>query len=255
MRHMSELPASVRLALWVTRAWSGRGTLSEAVDRALPDVDHVDGLMEPLRLWRDLGEAALLVALPHPGDLGMLPRCGPVAADLAVEAGEAVFVPGVGGMLVPATSSFGSAGAEGLRIDWSSHDAGPVAVHRVEQLDPRDLERRLRVLLAEATTDLERIGGVPFLGTLRAELTDTRLGGRWALPPDLAAASTRLITSAATVGNAARAALTGPSGSLDAGSATAREGVLRRLARESDLVLAEATDVACALTAGWLPNR
>ena len=38
---MPELPASVRVAAWVTHAWAGGVTLTEAVERALPDVDAV----------------------------------------------------------------------------------------------------------------------------------------------------------------------------------------------------------------------
>ena len=33
---------------------------------------------------------------------------------------------GLGGLLVPSTSTFGSEGAQGMRIDWMAHDADPI---------------------------------------------------------------------------------------------------------------------------------
>ena len=96
---MPELPASVRVAAWVTHAWAGGVTLTEAVERALPDVDHTEGLVEQLRLWRDLGEAAVLVALPSPGDLAGL---GPLQRDL-LRAGIEATRPG--GVIAYATCS------------------------------------------------------------------------------------------------------------------------------------------------------
>ena len=66
---MSELPASVRLALWITASWRGDLGTTDALGRAFPDLDHVAGDLARLDVWRDLGEQALFVALPRPGDL------------------------------------------------------------------------------------------------------------------------------------------------------------------------------------------
>src|SRR6476661_1377386 len=114
---MPELPASVRLSLWTTHAWATGSALENAVRRALPDVDHVEGDLDRLALWRDLGERALLVALPAPGDLVGMPRAAPEVLAAAADGGECVFVPALGGLLVPSISSFGNdaRGLDGVR--------------------------------------------------------------------------------------------------------------------------------------------
>ena len=251
---MPELPASVRVALWVTHAWSGGTTLTHAIERALPDVDHTEGLVEQVRVWRDLGEAALLVALPGPGDLHGLPRCGPVATDAAVEAGEAVFVAGLGGMLVPQVSTFGSEGALGLRIDWAEHDADPVPPHRIEALEPSQLERHLRGHLLSAIDELDRIGGTPWADDLSRDLLDDRLGADWALPDAMPERARKVIGLAGTVAVAAEVGL-GASGAVTAAHDEERAAGLRRLARSCEQTLADATNAACAQLAGWVPIR
>ncbi|MCT1618366.1 hypothetical protein [Janibacter hoylei] len=251
---MPELPASVRVALWVTHAWSGGTTLTDAVERALPDVDHTEGLVEQVRIWRDLGEAALLVALPAPGDLGSLPRCGPIAADAAAEAGEALYVAGLGGLLVPSISTFGSAGAQGLRIDWMTHDADPVPPHRIEALEPSQLERHLRRQLLASIDELDDIGGTPWADDLARDLVDERLGTDWALPPDLPERARKVIGLAGTIAVAAEVGLTA-SGAVTAAHDDTRSRALRRLARVCEHSLADATNAACAQLAGWVPVR
>ena len=68
-----ELPASVRVALWSTTVLTGRLPAGELPRRALPDLDECVGLVETVRTWADLGEHAVLVALPRPGDLTGMP--------------------------------------------------------------------------------------------------------------------------------------------------------------------------------------
>ena len=90
---MSSLPLSVRTALWVTAVWHGHGGLTdldEAVAAAHPDFDHVEGDLGRLLLWRELGESALLVALPRPGDLSGMPRVTPEVAGAAAAATSAI---------------------------------------------------------------------------------------------------------------------------------------------------------------------
>ena len=251
---MSELPASVRVALWVTHAWSGGTTLTEAVQRALPDIDHTEGLTEHVGLWRDLGEGALLVALPGPGDVAGLPRCGPVAMDAATEAGEALFVAGLGGLLVPEHSTFGSAGAEGHRIDWVAHDADPFPPHRIEALEPSQLERHLRRRILETVDELEVIGGAPWADDLTRDLLDDRLGADWSLPPSLPGRARKVIGVAATLSLAAELGL-GTSGAVSAAGDAGRATALRRLHRDAERTLADATNAACAAFAGWVPTR
>ena len=107
---MTVLPASVRLALWATRALGGELDLPTALRLATPDADHVQGALARLQLWRDLGERVVLVALPRPGDLTGLPRGVLEFSGAAAEARECVFVPGVGGALVPEVDEFGPEG-------------------------------------------------------------------------------------------------------------------------------------------------
>lgn len=251
---MPELPASVRVALWVTHAWSGGTTLTDALERALPDIDHTEGLLEQVRLWRDLGEAALLVALPGPGDLDGLPRSGPIATDAAIEAGEALFVAGLGGLLVPQHSTFGSAGARGHRIDWKAHNADPVAPHRIEALEPSQLERHLRRRILEAVDELGAAGGAPWGDDLTRDLVDDRLGADWALPPSISERARKVIGLAGILSLAARLGLEG-SGALTATDETLRAAALRALHRDAERTLADATNAACAQLAGWVPIR
>ena len=100
------------------------------------------------------------MALPAPGDLAGVPGAPAEAQGAAAEAGECVFVPGVGGMLVPTVAVFGpSSGSRldtGTRVDWRAFDADPVPRHRVEALEPSQLERHLRQELLDATEALER---------------------------------------------------------------------------------------------------
>ena len=256
---MPELPASVRLALWTTRAWAGGVSVAEAVERSMPDVDHVAGDLDRLTLWQELGEQALLVALPVPGDLHGMPRAPVAAQGAAAAAGECVFVPGLGGVLVPTVSTFGSGSATlrgpdvGTRVDWAAYDADPVPRHRVEGLDASQLERHLREELMRATAELEVTGGQPFDREAAREMADTALGGHWGLPPGLPGRAARVIVMAGTVGRVVDVALATPDGGLTATHSAAREAQLRRLQRSADRALADATNAACAVLAGWRP--
>jgi hypothetical protein len=277
-----ELPASVRLALWTTLAWNGGAPLEAAIEAALPDVDHVAGDLGRLQLWRDLGERALLVALPAPGDLTGVPGARTEAHGAAAEAGECVFVPGVGGLLVPTVATFGSAlgpspgnpspgssspGSSspgnpspdtssldtGIRVDWTAYDADPVPRHRVEALEPSQLERHLRLELLEVTESLDRVGGQPFAADAARELADASLGGRWGLPDGLPPRAQRVIALAGTVGQIVDAGLGGPDDALSTTTSQARRSLLQRLQRAADRALADATNAACAVLAGWRP--
>lgn len=254
---MPSLPASVRLSLWITAAWSRHEDLEGALTRALPDVDHVAGDLAHLRLWHDLGERALLVALPAPGDLLGMPGAPAPAQGAATEAGECVFVPAVGGLLVPTIADFGprsgSALDTGTRVDWKAYDADPVPRHRLEALEPSQLERHLRLELIEATEALERVGGRPFAGEAARELADAALGGRWGLPDGLSPRAQRVIALAGTIGQVVDVALDGPDDALDTGTSQSRRSLLLRLQRTADRALADAVNAACAVLAGWRP--
>jgi len=231
--------------------------LEGAVRTALPDVDHVAGDLDRLSLWHDLGERALLVALPAPGDLAGVPRAAAEAQAAAAEEGECVFVPGLGGMLVPRVSTFGSAtgGLDvGTRVDWTAYDADPVPQHRVEALEASQLERHLLSHLRDATETLDELGGRPFAAEAAREVADQSLGGRWGLPPGLPGRAARVITLAGTVSRVVDVALEVGDGALTAHGSTRRQVVLARLRRESERALADATNAACAVLAGWRPG-
>lgn len=254
---MPQLPASVRVALWVTRAWAGASDLEEALRRAMPDMDHIDGDLDRLALWQDVGETALLVALPAPGDLSGMPGARAGALGAAAAVGECVFVPGLGGMLVPSLESYGATGGDaldvGTRVDWVAHEADPVPRHVVEALDGSYLERALRERLLESTDLLTAVGGRPFAERAARDVADAALGGQWGLPSGLPPRPARVITLAGTVLTAAEVALAAPDDALDSTSSSRRRAVLRDLERTASRTLAGATNLACAMLAGWRP--
>lgn len=256
MTRVPELPASVRLALWTTVAWRGDLDVADVPVRALPDLDHVGGDLDRLALWRDLGERALFVALPRQGDLSRVPL-GPVPATaLAAQVGECVYVAGIGGLLVPTIGQFGPEGDTGWRIDWTAYDADPVARHRLEMLDLREVERRLLTSLRDHTARFEAIGGSPWSHAARAaaeaDLDTTRMG----LPPDTPPRALRVIGLAATAASLAdrAGALTAlGSNGLDVGTVGGRELLLRDLRNDAEDALTDAANVAVMALAGWRP--
>jgi len=253
---VSELPASVRLALWVTASWRGDLATTEALARAFPDLDHVAGDLARLDVWRDLGERALFVALPRPGDLSRMPRGSSAATAHAADAGECVFVAGIGGVLVPTLSEFGPEGDVGVRADWTAYDADPLPRHRMEMLDLRDIERDLMGRLRDHTQRFDEVGGHPWGDEARAEAQadlDTTL---WGIPPATSGRALRIMALSANLSrvahrNAGRTSL-GSSG-LDAVTTANRTRLLRDLAADADAALADATNVAVMSIAGWRP--
>ena len=251
---VSELPASVRLALWVTAAWRGELPTRDALARSFPDLDHVAGDLARLDVWRDLGEGALFVALPRPGDVSRMPRASTAATAHAAEAGECVYVAGIGGLLVPTLSTFGPDGDVGHRIDWTVYEAEPVPRHRLEMLDLRDVERTLLTRLAEHTTRLADIGGQPWGQEARAAAEtdlDTKL---WGVPRSTPGRALRIMSLAGTASQLADRATSltalGSSG-VDTSTMTSRSTALRALGGDADTALAQAANVAVMTLAGW----
>lgn len=248
---MPELPASVRIALWVTSAWQSGQSLDAALDAALPDVDAVGGGIRALDLWHDLGERAVLVALPASGDPTSLPRCGAEALAAAVEAEECLVAPGLGALLVPSWSTFGAPGATGAdagtRLDWTAYDCDPVPTHRVEALDPRETTRALTTAVLDVTTRLDGIGGQPFDAASAREAAPR--AGQWALPDDLPAQALRAITFAAAISTAAAAGIDGPQDGPDGWTRQQRLDLLRDLRRVAERALADATNAGASAVA------
>lgn len=243
-----ELPASVRVALWSTQVLAGRLPSYDLPRRALPDVDDCVGLVERVDTWRDVGERAVLVALPRPGDLHGMPQASPELVDAATTAQECVFVPGVGGALVPALSAFGPAGDQGWLATWTAYPAAPVATHRVEALDLGQTELLLRRELGELTEALAGAGAPPFgaaaeQGAARGR-TATGRAGSWGLPAGLPPRATRVVDLAGTVLMLADAGLDAVTSSLDSSTTVRRGELLRRLQTHAARALADATNVA-----------
>lgn len=248
---MPELPASVRIALWVTSAWHGGETLESAIDSALPDVDAVGSGVRTLDLWRDLGERTVLVALPSTGDPTSLPRCGADALAAAIEAEECLVAPGLGALLVPTWSTFGAPGAAGAdtgtRLDWTAYDCEAVPTHRVEALDPRETSRSLTATVLEVTTQLDALGGQPFDASSAREAMPR--AGQWALPDGLPGQALRAITFAAAISTAAAAGIDGPQDGPDAWTQQRRLDLLRELRRVAERALADATNAGVSAVA------
>lgn len=256
---MAELPVCVRVALWVTDAWRRGADADGLWEAAAPDVDAVGGDCGHLALWGELGERAVLVALPTSGDLTGMPRAAPLAVGEAVAAGECLIAPGVGELLVPRFEVFGpvqgSAADRGTLLTWTAHDCDPVPRHRVEGFDVRHATRGLTTTVHEAIAALEGTGGVPFDGREAVAALHERGSRQWSLPPDVPAPVLAAIRFAASVGSAAQAGLDGPNGALDAATHERRTRVLRDLGREADHALADAANAGVVALAGWAPVR
>lgn len=243
-----ELPASVRAALWGTEVLRGRLPVAELARRALPDVDVVHGLAERVELWRDLGERVLLVALPRPGDLGAMPQGAPELLAAATSAQECVFVPGVGGALVPGLETFGPPGDQGWSATWTAYAASPVATHRVEALDLGQTELALRQELAALTQELAHAGAPPFGAVAERGAARARAAGggssAWGLPAGVPPRAVRVVDLAGSVLTMAEAGLESAVHSADARSVVRRDEVLRRLRSLASRALADATNAA-----------
>ena len=253
---MSELPASVRLALWVTAAWRGDLSTRDALGRSFPDLDHVAGDLGRLDVWRDLGEGALFVALPRPGDVSGMPRASTAVTAHAAEAGECVYVAGIGGVLVPSLSTFGPEGDVGHRVDWTAYEAEPVPRHRLEMLDLRDVERTLVGRLAEHTVRLADIGGQPWGDAARSAADADLDTALWGVPRTTPARALRVMSLAGTAAQLADRALsltTLGSNGVDGSTMASRSTALRSLAGDADTALAQAANVAVMTLAGWRP--
>ncbi|MEP7161471.1 MAG: hypothetical protein ABI746_10260 [Dermatophilaceae bacterium] len=256
---MSELPVSVRLALWATAAFAGQVPLGDALEAAMADLEFVAGRIERLSTWADLGERAVLVALPHPGAPGLIPRGREVLA-AATESGECVFVPGLGDVLVPTVGEFGPPDEDDLDrsedrvgvVRWAAYDGEPVPVHAVDALDLREVDRRLRQTLVDALHTLEQLDVPPSTcASLRAIAEATLVAGRWGLPDGLTSRARRVIAQAGTLGEIAGFGLEYLQQDASMADTLVRAERLRSLRREADAALAEATCVAALHLAGW----
>jgi enamine deaminase RidA (YjgF/YER057c/UK114 family) len=254
---VSVLPVCVRLALWTTAAYAGRLPVAAAVDRAHPDLDHVTGDLDRLSLWRDLGERALLVALPRPGNLSGMPRGSAELIAAATEAGECVYVPGLGGALVPTIEHFGPGDDQGTQVTWTAYDCDPVPTHALEALSLSEIEQSFRHDLTEHTGAIEALDARPWVGSPFRSLADELSISQWGLPDGLPARATAIMTMAATVAVATQVGLSDQAQSqvLTSTVAERRRLALTRLDASADTALAAAATVAALSLAGLRPHH
>ncbi|MBW8173215.1 hypothetical protein K0651_09165 [Ornithinimicrobium sp. Arc0846-15] len=248
---MPTLPASVRVALWATAAIANSADLKDVAGRALPDMDHVDGLHSTLEVWRDLGERVVLVGLPRSGDTTSIPQGSTEFVDAAVQAEEAVYVPGIGAALVPEIKTFGPDGDQGWQAQWTSFSVTPVPQHRVQQADLPDTELMLRRDLATFTSQLSGLADPAFGKELVEDLARDRMGGSWGLPTDIPRRAERVIELAGSVLALADAGRDPRLHGVDVTSTRNREMLLNRLADRSAAALVVATNVAAMHLGGW----
>ena len=253
---MSILPVSVRLALWATAAYAGRLPMKDVPGRAHPDIDHVDGDLDHLALWRDVGERVVLVALPRPGQLSGMPRGSAQLIAAATDAGECVFVPGVGGALVPTIETFGTAGDQGTQVTWTAYDAEPVQTYVLEALSLTEIELSLRQAVLEATALIDALDTKPWNATLRS-LADDLSGKGWGLPDGLPPRAHRIMATASQIGTATELGLSihAESQVLTSQLTEQRRLLLTSLDAIADTALAAAATVAALSLAGLRPGR
>jgi len=254
---MSVLPLCVRLALWASAAYAGQLTVDKAVDLAHPDLDHVTGDLDRLSLWHDLGERAVLVALPRPGNLSGMPRGSAELIAAATEAGECVYVPGIGAALVPLMEHFGPADDQGTRVTWSAYDCDPVPVHTLEALSLGEIERAFRQELTERTLAIEALDAGPWAGSPFRHLADELSIGQWGLPEGMPSRATQIITMAATIGVATELGLSDQAQSqvLTSTVAERRRVQLVGLEASADTAMAAAATIAALSLAGLRPGH
>lgn len=233
---MPELPASIRVALWVSNAWAKRLDPEAEIARALPDVDIVLGLVEQVTLWRDLGEQAVYAALPRPGARGLLPHCDEEGFASATYVGEAVFVAGVGAVSVPRHVTFGEQ-EPGLALRWEAYDAEPVPVHRLAAVDPVAADLALRRAVHDAIDSLGDGGWADAWQRERPHQVEQR----WGLPPDLPERVRGLVVRAGAILEICDAGLEHAEGSATAELAGSRRAPLLTLRAVATSALEAAT--------------
>jgi hypothetical protein len=254
---VSVLPVCVRLSLWATAAYAGRLSIDAAVRAAHPDLDDVSGDLDHLSLWRELGERAVLVALPRPGNLSGMPRGSAELISAATDAGECVYVPGIGAALVPAIEHFGPADDLGTRVTWSAYNCEPVPVHALEALSLSEIELQFRQELTEHTRAIEALDARPWAGSPFRSMADQLSVAQWGLPDGMPARATSIITMAAAVGVATELGLSDEAQSqvLTGMVAEQRRVALTSLDAIADSAMAAAATISALSIAGLRQGR
>lgn len=175
--------------------------------------------------------------------------------DAALSAGECVFVPGLGGGMVPDVAEYGPPGDRGLAVTWTHHDSDPVPPHVLDAWSSREGERALTTAMGQATAALSNLH-VPWASRGLADDAAARLGApAWGLPVGLPPRAARLIDLAASVQDLTRLAQDSPHDGTGATGIAARQDLLRRLAAAADHALSRGVNVAALHLAGLRPGR
>ncbi len=248
---MPVLPASVRVALWATEAFSGRLPLEKVGSLSLPDIDDISGLTPMLQVWRDVGERVVMVALPRPGSFAGMPT-GPASLSAAAQAAEeVVFVPGLGGALVPEITEYGPREDRGWRANWTAYPSDPLPAHVAQALDLADVQLRLRTTIAEVSEQLSMTPGSPLAGAATELMARRRLQQDWGMPSTAPRRATQVIELAGSVLAMADIGLDDQMQSIDSSNTQTRERLLRALHAEGVAALVTGTNVAVQHMAGW----
>lgn len=254
---MSVLPIAVRMSLWATAAWSQGFPIARAVEATHRGIDHAAGALDRLDLWHDFGERVVLVALPRPGDITGLPRGSAELVDSATSAGQCVYVPTLGGALVPEVATFGSVDDHGTQVSWTAYESDPVAPHVLESISLREVEVVLREQLAESTDAIDALQAAPWDDGALRRVADRRTGGGGlGLPDGVPARALRLLSLAGTVHAALELGLStyASSGAVDAMAGEQRRVVMSRLYAGARPAIAAASNVAAMTMAGLRPG-
>ncbi|PID97110.1 MAG: hypothetical protein CSA84_01835 [Actinomycetales bacterium] len=250
---MIALPLSARAALWATAVLHGRAPLDQARSRAYAGVTDVTGTLPEPDSWPARGETAVLLALPRPGSFTGMPRAPRESLTVALDAGECLVAPTVGGVLVPTIEEFGPVGDTGRLLTWTAHPAEPLPRHVVEAVDLRELDRSLTGVVRDATERVEALGGIPWRSpAMTTNRTDIRAA---VLPDGVPPRAARLMIDAAVVHAVALEGLAEEHGgaATDAATSSQRAAVFRTVLDTADDTLAGAVNVAAMVLAGWRP--
>lgn len=261
---------SVRLALWGTRVLTGE-VPSAALDRLVaPDVARAQSVRPHVEMWAAFGESVVLVALPSPGNVGLVPRGNTELLQATFAAGECVFVPTMGGALVPhgpdgAPGVFENAAVEtheGVDADegepfdvtWKRFDAEPIEAWQLDALSVREVVRSLREESENALSSIHQ----PWTSRGLRALADAALGpartGSLGIPERLPPATLKLISDASSMGHAARLGLQMPDDGTLAETGARRDALLR-LSAAADTALATGACIAALHLAGLREDR
>lgn len=196
-----------------------------ATELDLPGPDDAPtGLVALLTALRRAGSQDLQLVLPVPGDVRGLPADGPLSR-AALDAGEALLIPGAELGLVPTLSTVDSSAAQ----LWTVYSTGPLPALDEPLLS--DAEYGLQSAVRQAARTLADLGVAKHKPGVRDEIAQTlqaRAQHEW--PEAMPSRALRVLARADEVAAILSAAgVDDPGGALSASAADARAAALRPL--------------------------